>query len=121
MKTVGAIAAAQIALMPLAGVQHISKLWHCQWLHAALLSEAAPFHICFQTHICSACLVLFGRRLSCAGCAGAAMADTFPLAAVGNPAAEFANKSKSVANKVLVVASNQWRLHTVSLPTVTAF
>jgi hypothetical protein len=48
MKTVAAIAAAQIALMPLAG---------------------------------------------------AAMADTFPLAAVGNPAAEFANKSKSVANK----------------------
>ena len=36
------------------------------------------------------------------------MADTFPLAAVGNPAAEFANKSKSVANKVLAVACNQW-------------
>jgi hypothetical protein len=49
MKAVGAFAAAQIALMPLAG---------------------------------------------------AAMADTFPLAAIGNnPAAEFANKSKSVANK----------------------
>ena len=36
------------------------------------------------------------------------MADTFPLAAVGNPAAEFANKSKSVANKVLAVACKQW-------------
>lgn len=59
MKTVGAIAAAQIALMPLAGVQqHISKLWHCQWLQAALLSEATPFHICIQTQICLVCLVL---------------------------------------------------------------
>ena len=44
MKTVGAIAAAQIALMPLAGVQHITKL-----VHAALLSEANLFHICIQT------------------------------------------------------------------------
>lgn len=33
-------------------------------------------------------------------CSGAAMADTFPLAAVGNPAAQFANKAKSVGNKV---------------------
>lgn len=49
------------------------------------------------------------------------MADTFPLAAVGNPAAEFANKSKSVANKVLVAASDQWPLHTASLPSVIAF
>jgi hypothetical protein len=47
------------------------------------------------------------------------MADTFPLAAVGNPAAEFANKSKSVANKVLAPACDQWPLHSTPLPNVT--